>query len=103
MNKLKIGVLGAYRGMTMIDVLLNHPEAELVAVCDKYEPLLDDVRKKAEDKNVSVALYNHFDDFITHDMDAVVLANYAHQHVFMPADTSCRRSFPAPPSPRESS
>ena len=39
MGKLKIGVFGAYRGMTMINVLLNHPDAELVAVCDKYVPV----------------------------------------------------------------
>lgn len=36
MAKLKIGVFGAYRGMTMISVLIHHPDAELVAVCDKY-------------------------------------------------------------------
>ena len=34
MAKLKIGVFGAARGRTMIDVLLEHPVAELVAVCD---------------------------------------------------------------------
>ena len=36
MKKLKIGVFGAHRGKTMMHVLLRHPEAELVAVCDKY-------------------------------------------------------------------
>ena len=80
-KKLKIGVMGAARGMTMIGVLLHHPDAEVVAVCDKYEPFLDNVRKKAADNNTEVAVYNNFDDFIRHDMDAVVLANYAHQHV----------------------
>ena len=38
--KVKIGVFGAYRGMAMIRVLAKHPEAELVAVCDKYQPAL---------------------------------------------------------------
>ena len=33
-QKLRIGVFGAYRGMTMIRVLLNHPDATLVAICD---------------------------------------------------------------------
>ena len=36
MAKLKIGVFGGYRGHTMINVLFNHDDAELVAVCDKY-------------------------------------------------------------------
>ena len=38
MAKLKVGVFGAYRGMTMINVLVKHPDAELVAICDKYRP-----------------------------------------------------------------
>ncbi len=77
---LKIGVFGAYRGKTMIDVLMKYREAQLVAVCDKYPPALDAVARSAEDANMEVALYTNFDDFIQHDMDAVVLANYANEH-----------------------
>ncbi len=80
MAKLKIGVFGGYRGHTMINVLLNHDDAELVAVCDKYQPLLDRVKKEAEEKGLTVALYTDFEEFIKHDMDAVVLANYANEH-----------------------
>ena len=80
MGKLKIGVFGAYRGKIMIDALLSHPDAELVAVCDKFEPALDVIRKEAEEKKVNVTLYTTFDEFIKHDMDAVVLANYANEH-----------------------
>ncbi len=80
MAKLKIGVFGAYRGMTMINVLLKHPDAELVAICDKYRPILDKAGKAAEEAGLNVALYECFDDFIRHDMDAVVLANYANEH-----------------------
>ena len=80
MAKLKIGVFGAARGRTMINVLLDHPDAELVAVCDKYEPLLKQVREKAEEHKLKIALYTDFEDFIRHDMDAVVLANYATEH-----------------------
>ena len=47
MSKLKVGVFGAARGRTMIGVLLEHPDAELVAVCDKYEPLLREVGEKS--------------------------------------------------------
>ena len=80
MAKLKIGVFGAARGMTMIRVLLRHPDAEVVAICDKYRPLLDKAAKAAEDAGISVALYEDFEDFFRHDMDAVVLANYATEH-----------------------
>ncbi|MEA4823858.1 MAG: Gfo/Idh/MocA family oxidoreductase [Clostridiaceae bacterium] len=80
MRKLKVGVFGASRGRTMIGVLLDHPDAELVAVCDKYEPLLQEVGQNAEEKGLKIALYTDFEEFFKHDMDAVVLANYATEH-----------------------
>ena len=80
MAKLKIGVFGAYRVMTMISVLIHHPDAELVAVCDKYEPALKKAGEAAEQVGMRIALYTDFEDFFRHDMDAVVLANYANEH-----------------------
>ena len=47
-EKLRIGVFGGYRGSSMIQVPLHHPDAELVAVCDKYQPLLDKAKAEAE-------------------------------------------------------
>ena len=80
MAKVKIGVFGAYRGMTMINVLLQHPDAELVAICDKFVPALEKAGKAAEEAGLKIALYENFEDFFKHDMDAVVLANYANEH-----------------------
>ncbi len=79
-KKVKIGVFGAQRGMTMINVLLDHPDAELVAICDKYVPALEKARAKAEEVGANITFYEKFDDFFKHDMDAVVLANYANEH-----------------------
>ncbi len=80
-KKLKIGVFGGYRGEIMVKALLHHPEAELVAVCDKFEPVLDKVKETAKQSGVEVALYKNFNDFIEHPgMNAVVLANYANEH-----------------------
>ncbi|MBQ7983784.1 MAG: Gfo/Idh/MocA family oxidoreductase, partial [Clostridia bacterium] len=82
MKKVKLGVFGAGRGMTMVREILNDPMAELVAVCDKYKPLLDRCKKTAEEAGMyNVTYYERFDDFFNHDMDAVVLANYANEHV----------------------
>ena len=78
--KPRIGVFGAHRGMSMIKMLLGYPEAELVAVCDMHVPSLEKVRERAQQANMDVALYECFDDFIKHEMDAVVLANYATEH-----------------------
>ena len=47
-RKLRIGVFGGARGSYMMKVLLHHPDAELVAVCDKYQPLLDKAKAEAE-------------------------------------------------------
>lgn len=79
-TKLRIGVFGGARGHAMIDVLYEHPHADLVAVCDKYQPLLDRVAEEAKKRDLSIALFNNFDDFLDYDMDAVVLANYANEH-----------------------
>ena len=79
-RKLRIGVLGGARGNVMIQALLHHPEAELVAVCDKYEPLLLQARTNAEKVGIHIECFNNFEDFIKYDMDAVVLANYATEH-----------------------
>ena len=80
-KKLNIGVFGGGRGSVMIDVLFAHPDARLAAVCDKYEPLLEKVRRKAAERGMEVACYNNFEDFLAHpDLDAVVLANYATEH-----------------------
>jgi Predicted dehydrogenases and related proteins len=80
MQKLKVGVFGAARGRTMINMLLDNPDAELVAVCDKFRPLLDSCGEEAKNRGIKLDLYERFDDFIQHDMDAVVLANYANEH-----------------------
>ncbi len=81
MGKIKVGVFGAGRGMSAVNQLLNDPEVEFVAVCDKYKPLLDQCRQVAEAAGLyKVAYYEKFDDFIQHDMDAVICANYAHEH-----------------------
>ena len=78
MKKIKVGVLGAYRGTSMISYCKNADNAELVAICDKTPEALEAQRQNAE--GMSIAFYDNFEDFIKHDMDAVVLANYANEH-----------------------
>lgn len=80
MEKVRIGVFGGARGFDMFWTMLYHPDAEVVAVCDKYEPLLEKCNKAAADAGKEIALFDSFEDFIKYDMDAVVLANYATEH-----------------------
>ena len=79
--KLRIGVFGARRGLSMVNVYLNHPDAELVAICDQSQGALDKAKAMAGSAGDSMSYYTTFDDFFNHDMDAVVLANYATEHV----------------------
>lgn len=78
MSKIKIGVLGAYRGSSMINYCKAAENAEVVAICDKSPEALEAQKECADGLNIS--FYSSFDDFIKHDMDAVVLANYANEH-----------------------
>ena len=73
---IKVGVLGAYRGTSMINYCVaSKNKAQVVAICDKSAEVLE--RQKAAHSAENIAYYDNFDDFIAHDMDAVVLANYA--------------------------
>ena len=78
MKKIRIGVLGAYRGTSMINYSAAANNAEIVAICDKSNKALEIQKKAFPDKDITY--YKDFDEFIKHDMDAVVLANYATEH-----------------------
>lgn len=78
MKKIKIGVLGVGRGRTMIDYCEKAGNATLVAICDKWKEGLE--KAKLEIADDGITYYESFDEFIKHDMDAVVLANYATEH-----------------------
>ncbi len=77
--KIRVGVLGAGRGKTMMNYCRCSDNAELVAICDNYVPSLEFAKKEYGNDNIT--FYDNFDEFINHDMDAVVLANYATEHV----------------------
>ena len=48
---------------------------KLVALCDTWKEKLQQVGKQ-----YNVATYTDYDRFLEHDMDAVILANYSHEH-----------------------
>jgi predicted dehydrogenase len=78
MKKIRVGVMGVGRGRTMIDYCRTAGNAELVAICDFWVEGLE--KAKQEIKDPGVSFYLDFDEFITQDMDAVILANYATEH-----------------------
>ncbi len=76
MKNIRIGVFGAKRGYYYFDNLLAN-NAEIVAVCDKDSNSLERAKNKLGN---DVAVYSDFDSFIEHPMDAVLIANYFHEH-----------------------
>ena len=76
MKKIKIGIFGAGRGIDIANNLMLL-DCEIVALCDFNEERLNEGLKKLPE---SVIAFSDFDSFIEQEMDAVVLANYFHEH-----------------------
>lgn len=76
MNKIRIGIFGAGRGVSIAENLLNL-DCEVVALCDFNKKRLESGLK---DLGKEVACFEDFDSFIEYPMDAVVIANYFHEH-----------------------
>ena len=74
-DKIKVGVIGVGRGNSFAQAATDVVGMELVALCDLWEEKLEEVGGK-----YGVATYTDYDEFLGHDMDAVILANYFHQH-----------------------
>ncbi|MCZ6676546.1 MAG: Gfo/Idh/MocA family oxidoreductase [Candidatus Poribacteria bacterium] len=73
-NPIRVGVVGVGRGSSFAKGA-QFVGMELVALCDTWEEKLRDVGKQ-----LNVTTYTDYDKFLEHDMDAVMLANYFHQH-----------------------
>jgi len=69
-----VGVIGVQRGMSFAG-MAKHVGMELVALCDIWEEKLLEAGRR-----FGVATYTDYDAFLEHDMDAVIVANYCHEH-----------------------
>ena len=76
MAKIKIGIFGAGRGVDIAQNLMLL-DCEIVALCDFNEKRRNEGLRNL---GMAVATFENFDDFIEQEMDAVVLANYFHEH-----------------------
>jgi len=79
-KRIRVGVFGGRRGINMVAIMARHPSAELVAICDANPTTLKRCRTLAAQHDVKITGYTDFEKFMHHDMDAVVLANYATEH-----------------------
>src|SRR5512140_1244849 len=72
---IKVGVIGVGRGADFARNAAAQIGMELVALCDTWESKLAQAGRE-----YNVATYTDYDRFLEHEMDAVILANYFHQH-----------------------
>ena len=81
MGKLRIGILGASRGMDFARQLLkNYEYAELTAVCESYEVLRKKTENYLSENGFHSKCYSDYDEFLDSGLDAVIIANYANEH-----------------------
>ena len=78
MKKCRVGLIGIGRGSMLWQYCKAAENAEIVAVCDKWQEGLEQAKKNIDDENVTY--YTDYNEFLKHDMDAVLLANYATEH-----------------------
>ncbi|MBI2438513.1 MAG: Gfo/Idh/MocA family oxidoreductase [Lentisphaerae bacterium] len=72
---IRVGVIGVGRGMSFANSA-KYVGMELVALCDFWKEKLREAGKRFP----GIGTYTDYDRFLEHDMDAVVLANYFHEH-----------------------
>ncbi|MFH1007039.1 MAG: Gfo/Idh/MocA family oxidoreductase [Candidatus Latescibacterota bacterium] len=72
---IRVGVIGIGQGQAFAKGATAQVGMELVALCDTWEERLREIGKLHK-----VTTYTDYDRFLEHDMDAVILANYFHEH-----------------------
>ena len=72
---IRVGVVGVGRGQSFASGATDRVGMKLVALCDTWEEKLNEAGQR-----YGAAAYTDYDRFLEHDMDAVVLANYFHEH-----------------------
>ena len=72
---IRVGVVGVGRGKSFAESAGKLTGMKLVAVCDIWEERLKQLASE-----YSVVAYTDYDQFLNHDMDAIILANYFNEH-----------------------
>ena len=82
MKKFRIGILGAGRGLNIAQNLMLIDGCEIVALCENNEARAKWGLKEFgfTDTGINLPVFKDFDEFLEQDLDAVVIANYFHEH-----------------------
>jgi predicted dehydrogenase len=87
-DRVRLGVIGVgNRGDQLLDAFLPHKDAQVVALCDVYQPYLEAAQQKVGGQ---VRLYHDYRKLLDQkDVDAVVIASPDHWHALQFID-ACR-------------
>ena len=77
MEKIRIGIMGAGRGIDLANNLKLIEDCEIIALCEIDKKRADEGIRKL---GLDIPVYEDFDEFLELKPDAVVLANYFHEH-----------------------
>lgn len=77
MKEIRIGIFGGRRGLYYYSVIAKTEGFSICAICDALEEIRDEVKEKVG-KEVTVCAT--WDEMISVGLDAVILANFFHEH-----------------------
>ena len=81
MSKIKVGILGASRGMDFSKrILAGYEYACLTAVCETYDVLRKKTEEFLKENGIDAKCYDNYDEFLDSGIDAVIIANFANEH-----------------------
>ncbi len=76
-KEVRIGVFGLRRGAPFVRNMQKIKGVKVVAVCEKDDEIIEKVKPSLPEYT---KIFHDFDEFIDSGMDAIVLANYFHEH-----------------------
>lgn len=83
-DRIRIGVIGCGRqGRGVMGSFMRHPEVQVVAVCDVYEPQIAEIKKRATEAET----YKDYRKILDRkDIDAVIIGSPDHWHALHAID-----------------
>jgi len=75
---LRVGVLGGGRGASLAELFDLHPQARVVALCERDAKTQEQAQRRLPNLEAS---YDSYERMLAHDLDVILVANDATEHV----------------------
>ena len=90
-DRVRLAVIGTgSRGKQLLRLLFEITESsnlEIAALCDVYQPHLQETDKMCKEQNMNPVLYNNYEDLLNKEkVDGVIIATPLHQHAHIAID-----------------